>query len=278
MSKFAAYISVFALFIVLVAPASAQVVTTPSTTGGDKMFGPNIRLLQNGSGTASGSAFGIDRVKARAAMELSRRISALQKLLQRLSGLKRLTADQKTTLTSEVQDQITTLTALQSKIQADTDLQTAKTDTQSIISSYRIFALFMPQMTIISSADRMLNLTDKFSSMEAKLQSRLTEAQSKGLNISSMQAYLTDMQSKTADANTQAQNALTMVLSLTPAGYPANKVTLQNARQLLVTGHTDLMSAFQDIQKIIQGLRELIRGGTPIPQATTSASPSPTGI
>src|SRR2546430_118634 len=73
------------------------------------------------------------RLKDLANKELARRLTALQTVINKINGVKRLTSEQKASLTSQVQQDIASLTALQTKIQADTDLTTLRTDVQSIV-------------------------------------------------------------------------------------------------------------------------------------------------
>lgn len=185
----------------------------------------------------------ISRLKTRADNEITRRVSALTKLQDRINSIKRLTSDQKTSLTSQVQDQITALDTLKAKINADTDIATLRTDVQSIVKSYRIFALYIPKMYIIAHADRLLDIIDVLTGIEGKLQAR-----------GGSQSLLSDMTAKLADAKTQATNAIDAVLPLTPDGYPANKTTLSSARTMLVTARKDIQAAHKDGQQIRQAL------------------------
>ncbi len=116
--------------------------------------------------------------------------------------------------------------ARQTKIQNDTDAQTLTTDKQSIVKSYRVYALFMPKIRIIAHADRILEVANE---MKAKTTS-------------------TDALSKIADAQTQAQNAINAVSPLTPDGYPGNKTTLDSARGMLRTALADLKTARQSMK------------------------------
>lgn len=212
-------------------------------------------------------------LKSRGDEELTRRITALNGLIIKINGFKKLSDSQKSTFTSNVQTEITTLTTLKTKIDGDTDVTTLKTDVQSIVTSYRVFALYMPQINILTAADRILTTTDTLTALVSKLQTRITEAQTKGKNVTLLTASLTDMQNKIADAKTQAQNAINSVTPLTPAGYPGNKTTLIAARGMITAALTDLegknggIGAKQDAQSIIQGLK-------PFPKTTITPSPS----
>ena len=66
----------------------------------------------------------------------------------------KVSANEKTAIANEVQTEISNLTALNTKIQADTDLTTLKTDIQSITEDYRIFMLVIPQGRIEVAADK----------------------------------------------------------------------------------------------------------------------------
>lgn len=207
------------------------------------------------STTSSVNSNKIANLQARANKEIDRRLGRLNKLIARINNMKRLTADQKSSLISQIQTEITNLTNLKTKIAGDTDLPTLKADVRSIVTSYRVFALFVPQISLLASADRTLEVTDKLTAIATKLQTRIQTAQNNGKDVTSLQTALTDMQNKISDAKTQATNAINAVLPLTPSGYPGNVTVLQSSRTVIQTAHQDLVTARQDAKTIIKGLR-----------------------
>jgi len=209
--------------------------------------------------------------RERADQEINRRITALNNLISRINGMKKLSNSDKSTLVSQVQSEITNLTSLKSKIDADTDPQILKTDKQSIVQSYRVFVLFIPKIRILAAADRMDVTADKLSDLVKKLQGRISQAQLASKNVTSLQTALTDMQNKISDAKTQYQNARNAVTPLTPDGYPANKITLQAAHDMIKTGAQDLRSVLKDAKTIRNGLKEL--GTTKKSSLAPSATP-----
>jgi hypothetical protein len=216
-------------------------------------------------------------LQQKANKELTRRIESLQQLTDKINGAKKLSAAEKTTLTQNVQTEITNLTTLQTKIQGDTDLLTLQTDVQSIVKSYRVYALYMPQIQVMVAADRVVTIIDQMTTLHNKLQTRLTDAQTKGKNVTSLQTLLTDMQTKITDAQTQANSVVTTVSGLTPDGYPGNKTTLTSARKTLQAVRLDLVAASQDALKIVQGLHALEKdtSGQPgTPSASLSEAPA----
>lgn len=210
----------------------------------------------------------IDRFKERANKEIDRRIASLERLLTRINEMKKMTASQKTSLTTQVQTEIDKLEALKVKIAADTDMATLKTDVQSIVTAYRIYALFLPKIQILGAADRLQTTADMMSSHAARLEVKIEEQEANGQDVADAEALLADMNAKIADANTQAQNAINTVTPLTPEGFPDNKTQLQSARQMIATGLKDLNTARQDARKIIVWFVEL--RGTTTPSVTTT--------
>ncbi len=72
----------------------------------------------------------ITRAQGRADQEIARRVAALNVLNTRIQAMQKLSADEKTSLASAIQAQLTELATLKTKIDADTDATTLKTDIQ----------------------------------------------------------------------------------------------------------------------------------------------------
>lgn len=235
------------------------------------LFGVPAVMAQATPGVSTRAAVrqdaAISRLKARADTEITRRVNALTALLTKINAVKRLTADQKTTFTNGINGQITSLNTLKTNIDADTDIAILRTDVQSIVKAYRIFALYMPQVNIMAHADRIIAVIDDMNAITIKLQTRIDEVKAAGKDTSAMQALMTDRASKLADATTQANNAITAVVSLTPDGFPGNKTTLQSAQKMLQTARAGLVAAEKDATQIRQTLRslEINRTGTVTP-------------
>lgn len=199
----------------------------------------------------------ISNLKMRADKEIDRRVASLNSLISHINNIKKLTDNQKSTLLSDVQSEITNLTTLRSKTDTDSDLVTLKVDVKSIIDSYRVYALYIPMINLITVADRMSDTADKFNAIATKIQTRIQAAKTAGKDVTALQASLTDMQSKITDARNQAQQIINTVTPLTPAGYPGNKTTLQSARTMLKTGQNDFKVAMQDARSIVSALRAM---------------------
>jgi hypothetical protein len=202
------------------------------------------------------------RVKERANNELDRRIAELNKVAARINSMKKLSATDKTTLTAQVQAQITLLNNLKIKINADTDIAVLKTDTQSITASYRIFALIVPKIHILAAADRANSIVDLLTTDAGKLQTRITELKTAGKNTATLEVSLADMNAKIADAKIQIKAAIDLVTPLTPdngdkAKAEANRAALKGARGKLQAAHQDFVTVKKDFEDIRKGLKDL---------------------
>lgn len=201
----------------------------------------------------------IANMKDKANQEIDRRLNSLNKLINRIQAMKKITEADKTSLISLAQDQITNLTALKDKINTDSDLNTLKTDVGSITTQYRIYMLFIPRIHILAASDKLLEIADDINQIVPKLQSRIQAAEQAGKDVSAAQTTLADLQVKLADMQSQVKSAQELVTSLTPdqgnkTKTASNKTALQNALKKLQAARQDLRTAVQDIQTIKQNL------------------------
>ena len=218
---------------------------------------PYLGLRDREATESNNQATLLANLKNRADNAIEARITHLTKLIDIINNIKRLTSAQKATLVGQVQDEINSLNTLKTKIDADTDLTTLRTDVKSIVQSFRVYVVFMPKIYIIAHADRIMDVVSLFQTLESKLTARVSAAG----NPSSLTSLLSDMTAKVTDAGTQAQNAINTVLPLTPDGWPGNKAQLESARTMLQTARQDLEDALHDAQGIRQGLPKV----TPTP-------------
>ena len=281
---FSSHLAIAATGILLTAatamPALAQYryrspFTNPSST---PLAAPQKSANKDATSSAARTADQMTRMRERANREIAQRVTRLTALSARIQGMKKISDANKTNLAATIQGEITLLTNLKAKIAADTDLETMRTDFQSITKAYRIYALIMPQIAILGAADRVAVIGDALITVSQKLQTRVTAAGTAGNNVTALQASLSDMTAKIADARTQAQDAQKEVAALVPdngdqAKFDANKQALKDAHEKIKTAMEDLRAARKDADMIARTLRTFTR---PSPSATPSASATPT--
>ena len=193
--------------------------------------------------------------KNRADQEIDRRIKALSNLETNINLMNRVSAEEKTSLSSSIQSQIDALTNLKTKISSDSDLATLKTDIKSITASYRIFALIIPQGHITATVDKIHSTIDMMTAFQAKLQSRIDVSKSAGSDTATMATLISDMSAKLANAKTEADAAMSLSAGLKPdngdqAIFKSNNEALKSAREKIKSARADLRLAREDAQKI----------------------------
>lgn len=228
----------------MLAPVMTYAVDTPATQG--QNAGTAAATLQAQKQTS---------LQKRGEEEISRRITSLNALVTKINGLEKLTAAEKISFTSEIQTDITDLTSLNAKIAADTDLNTLKTDVQSIVNDYRVYLLFMPKIHLLASADRATDTINVLAGLASNLSNRIDAAKTAGKDVTNLQSTLNEMNSKLTEATTEVTAIQNTVTPLTPDGYPANRATLVSARADLKVARTDLQVAYNDAKTIIAGLK-----------------------
>ncbi len=193
---------------------------------------------------------------------ITARITALNSLQTRINAMVKVSAGQKATLTASIQAVLQSMNALKAKIDVDTDSATLKTDIASITKDNRIYALIIPQGRVEASADREATIVSLMQTLGTKLQARIAADQSAGKDVTAMQSAYSDFQAKIADANTQSNNAITIVAALQPdqgnqSVLQANNAALKQALADLKTGESDLKAARKDAGTIATDLKNL---------------------
>jgi hypothetical protein len=204
----------------------------------------------------------IGTVKTKAEEEIDRRVTSINTIITRINAMKRLSDSQKSGFVAQANQLLTELSTLKGKIDADTDTATLKTDRLSIYNSYRVYMLFMPQMNILSAADRITEITAQALGVIPTIQGKITQLQNSGKDVAALNTAMTDLQNKLSDANTQTQNAVNAVSGLAPdqgnaATLQANNSAITGARNDIKAAITDLKAARTDIKTIRTGIKSL---------------------
>lgn len=195
---------------------------------------------------------------ARADKEITQRVTDLNNMITRIAAMKKVSANEQNTLTTSLQNEITQLNTLKTKIDSDTSAPTARTDYQSITKSYRIYLLVLPQTRIVAASDRVLTIVDTMSAVGGKVQSRISATT--GTNVAQMNQLFSDFTSKMTDATTQANTANVAVAGLQPdqgnkTVLQANTTALKGAQANIKTATADLTSARTDLGTIVSDLK-----------------------
>ncbi len=213
-------------------------------------------------------------VIARSNTEIAARLTSLNTLATRVAGMQNVPASEVSNISAEVQTTIGTLNGIKAKIDADTDVTTARADEKTIFDNVRVYALVIPQGYDIASSDRVTTIVGLMNTLQVKLQTRVTAAQSAGQNVATLQADLADITARTTDATSQAASAQASVSGLVPDQGNAS-VSASNHAALLA-GAADLKVASSDLKTADQDIKAVISGLQAMPSTTSSTTTTTT--
>ncbi|HVW23207.1 MAG TPA: hypothetical protein VHB51_01855 [Candidatus Saccharimonadales bacterium] len=219
-------------------------------------FAPAYAVTRPAAASANAnSTTRLQRIISRGDKEIERRLKTLNRLSSKVPSGSKLSDADKSNLTAAVQAEITDLTNLKTKLDADTDVNTAASDALSIITEYRVYALIVPKIQLVRAADAQQVAEAKLTVLAGKLQTSLSTAQSKGQDISTEQALLTDMNAKIAAAQAISSQVGSTVLGFQPNDRNSNPSLLSGYRDQLQTAQADIRVASNDAQSIINFLK-----------------------
>jgi len=208
------------------------------------------------------SASTLTAAKTKTAQELDRRIAALAALTARINAMTKITPELKTNINTVIQNQIAAFTQLKADIAATTTAAGVQTGVTAVNDSYRVYALIMPQASVIAASDRIVTVNNMLNGIGLKLKARLEAAQAAGADVTPLAAVLTDLGTKIDSANAHAQAAVNGTVTLLPdegdkAKMAANTKALTDARADIAAAHADIVAARNDIATLISGLATL---------------------
>jgi hypothetical protein len=227
---------------------SASTTTTTSTPATSAETAAALKQLQQQHLAA---------IQSRGDAEITRRLGQLKQLGSLITATTKLTASDRSTLSSEVTIEISGLTSLETQLNGETNLTAAIADAQSIFTEYRVYALVTPKVHLIKVADDQQVNEANLAALATKLQSRLTTAETKEQDVATLTTTLADMNAKVKAAQTISSSIETGVIGLQPGDYNNNNAVLSGDGAQLQTARTDNQAAYEDAQTIIKALKKL---------------------
>ena len=210
-------------------------------------------------------------IKERASAEITNRVTTLGNLLSRIESMAKISGSEKSSMSSDIQSEISNLSSLKTNIGADNSTTTLRSDAKSITKAYRIYALVVPKTSIVAAADRVNTLVTSLTAIGVKLQTRITAAQSSGADVSSTTSALLDFNAKVSDASAQASAATSEVANLAPDNgdntvLASNTAALKDARSKIQLATKDIQTARQDANTIVKAIQNI----NPVTTSTTT--------
>ena len=264
-----------------------------NTLGGEKLINTvnkeqthlqnqQIRLEKQASNSANKSANQLQNIKTRADSLIVTRLDSLNTLLNRVQSDTKLTSSEKSSLTTEIQNDVSALTALKAKIDADTNVTTARTDAKTIITNYYIYAVFEPKVRLLVTLNNLQNTSGYIQALVPQLQNLINNLKAQGKDTSQIQPLLDDISSQLQTINTTIATDIATVqnISTTSKRNPTDFTKVrQDIAQIVRSGFAKIRSDFAKMRPLFNQLvgPVSITPGTPTgAEPTTAVTQTPT--
>lgn len=199
----------------------------------------------------------LTKIKERANKMIENRLTSLNNILTRIQNDRKLSSEDKASLTQQVNDVISKLTTLKTKINADTDVETARADAKSIVNDYKVFAMFEPKIRLLIVIGNLQTLSLKMSAILTRLQTFVNEQKSNGQNVVALQASLDDINTRLKTIDTKLADDKTKISAVTvTSDY---KTTFVAVRQDLATVRSEFARIRNDIAQIRSSFKKLFK-------------------
>ena len=258
--------------------------TFAQNLGGQKVVN-QVNSLQNreqnqASKTANRQSSELQNIINRSNTLITNRITTLNKLSTKVQSDNRLSDNEKTTLSSQLQTEIGELNALKSKIDTDTDVTIARTDERLIITDYYVYAVFEPKIRLTIIINNLQTVTSNVQALVPQLQNLINTYKSQGKDVTQLQALLNDISSQLQTINTTLNNDSTTLSNVSVSSESSAKTTFtqirQDLSQIVRTGFAKIRSDFAQMRPLFKQLIVPAKSPNASPSAAqTSTAPSP---
>ena len=188
--------------------------------------------INNSSKAAVREQEQIIKLKQKGDKMADQRIASLNTLITRINNDKRLTSEEKTALSLDIQNAISGLTALKAKIDQDTTIADLRIDIKQIVTNYKVYEVLEPKIRILVTIDNLQDVSNRLGFLTPKLQIFIDDLKSQNKNVSDLQILLDDINSNLSAINAKLSADKTAVMNIS--------VNTANAKDTFVSVRKDL--------------------------------------
>jgi hypothetical protein len=255
-----------ALTLALATAAGSLVTTSPALAQGAGQPAASTVPLFVGN-------WQLQKIKARAATWVTERTRSLDAAMAAVQSYSFLGADG-TTLTSDMQADVTGLEALNQKIQSDTTVAEARADALDIFTQFRVYSFMLPVVSYVVATDRVDNvyIPDLNSDIS------YLQGQENSSNQGVIGPLVAGMQSEVQAATSATSGLASQLLSYTPADWDANHGLLGPARSSVLTAERAVFMAEREYYQALSYLNHHPATTTTTTTTSTSTSTTSTSV
>ncbi len=240
-------------------PAPAKIATTTSTPAVTGT--PAVKRAQAAANRAEAikraqaAANTTATIKARASTAISGRLTSLQSAISAVNANGVLTSGDRTSLMGILNGDVSGLTALGPRIQADTTVAQAGSGYRSVFLSYRVYALALPQVRLAAAADDITGgVLPRLTDALVKLSTMLAAADP-GKDTALVKAEVSNLAFQIQTVSSMTNGLSAKILAYTPAQYDTNHALLSGTRQTLLSARAGVAMATVEIQSVLAALK-----------------------
>ncbi len=177
-----------------------------------------------------------------------------------------ITSAQAGVLSSDVSANASGLSALKTKLDAETDMTAARTDVKSIYVRFRIFAVVLPRDYHEIWLDILINVDARLRALQPKIEGIIDKLSNlndpdNDRDIAAIKAAYADMKAQLTSAEGQIDGAQGLLPSLTPANFNADPILYRtnftDFHNDIKEAHIDILAAVADLHKMTRIAKEL---------------------
>ena len=208
-----------------------------------------------GAGTPAPAPRSLADIQAAGAKQASARAASLTAAISKVTANTYLSTPDRATILSILNGDLSGMNATAAAIAADTSVTQAAIDVKSIFTTYRVYAVALPQARFAAAADGLeASALPKLTAAEHKLSAALAGKYA-SKSTPALQSDLADMTTQIGAANRALSGLAAAALAVTPAAYNANQAVLKPFRQSLTTATTAVKQARADAKTVLAALQ-----------------------
>jgi len=194
-------------------------------------------------------------IQAKAKTATTARIGALNSAIAKITAAPDISASDRSTILGTLNGDLGGMNSVEAKIAADTTVATAAADYKTIFTTYRVYAVAIPQSRLAGAADRMTSTAiPKATDAQTKLAAALA-GPDKSKSTPALQADLTDMSAQIAAATSSLNGVAAASLAVTPSEYDSNHAALSSVRSAVKAAIADLKKASADGKAVLAAIK-----------------------
>ncbi len=253
-------------------PAFAQ------NLGGQRVINQVNHAQNQASRTAARQSTQLQNIINHSDLLIANRISTLNALLNKVQTDAKLSASEKSSLSSQIQLEISGITALKSKIDTDTDVATARIDERLIITDYYVYAIFDPKIRLLIILNNLQTVTSNVQALVPQLQNLINTFKAQGKDVTQLQNLLNDVSTQLQTISATLTSDVTTIENVSVTTQGASTIFAKTRQDIAQIVRADFARIRSDFAQMIPLFTQIIRisqqGASQSANQTTTITPA----